>query len=392
MGSFINDKILKEKYFLIVRIIIMLLFGIYGVLETEKETGVSVQILLLLSLYISFICLKEFVDGKKKLIFIVLAAIMCVGMMYYECSSFIFLGAFLYYELLLCLRANSPWYYLIYLAVVIERLILIRISDNEPMNGFIEFIILTFMLVFYLQHEFVVTDYEKRMMEDTITQQGLKRDMRIQESAAKEELEKSLLMSENKLLEERASLSQTLHDKLGHNINGSIYQLEASKVIMDKDPDKARSMIQAVIDQLRTGMDEIRAILRKERPEKKQMALLQLHQLCADCNNKGVEAELSVEGDASLIPNDRWEVILDNAFEAVTNSMRYSNCKSINIAIIVMNKMVRCTISDDGIGCDEIVDGMGLSGMRQRIRLVGGTIDFETHPGFKVSMLLPLDQ
>ena len=57
-----------------------------------------------------------------------------------------------------------------------------------------------------------------------------------------------------------------------------------------------------------------------------------------------------------------------------------------------MNKMVRCTISDDGIGCDEIVDGMGLSGMRQRIRLVGGTIDFETHPGFKVSMLLPLDQ
>ena len=160
---------------------------------------------------------------------------------------------------------------------------------------------------------------------------------------------------------------------------------------MDKDPDKARSMIQAVIDQLRMGMDEIRAILRKERPEKKQMALLQLHQLCADCNDKGVEAELSVEGDTSAVPNEVWEMFLDNCFEAVTNSMRYSKCKSINITIIAMNKMVRCTVSDDGIGCDKLEDGMGLSGMRQRVRLMGGTIDFETHPGFKVSMLVPIE-
>ena len=56
-----------------------------------------------------------------------------------------------------------------------------------------------------------------------------------------------------------------------------------------------------------------------------------------------------------------------------------------------MNKMVRCVVRDDGIGCDEIVDGMGLSGMRKRVRSVGGNIDFNTHPGFEVSMLLPLE-
>ena len=203
-------------------------------------------------------------------------------------------------------------------------------------------------------------------------------------------LKKNRVMSENKILEERAALSQTLHDKLGHNINGSIYQLEASKVIMDKDPDKARSMIQAVIDQLRTGMDEIRAILRKERPEKRQMSLIQLNELCDDCNEKGVITELVTEGDLSVIPNDIWEVVLDNAFEAVTNSMRYARCSHINISILVMNKMIRVTVTDDGIGCDSVTDGMGISGMRKRVRSVGGTIDFETEAGFKVSMLLPI--
>ena len=255
----------------------------------------------------------------------------------------------------------------------------------------IQLIILTFMLVFYVQHEFVVTDYEKQMMQETRTQQDLKRDMRIQESTTREQMKKNILMSENKILAERAALSQTLHDKLGHNINGSIYQLEAVKLLMDKDPEKARGMAQAVIDQLRTGMDEIRVILRKERPEKKQMALLQLYELCEDCNNKGVEAELSNEGDLSKVTDSMWEIILDNTFEAVTNSMKYSKCTHIDISIIVMNKMVKCTVTDNGIGCPKIVDGMGISGMRQRVRAAGGSIDFETEVGFKVSMLLPLE-
>ena len=210
------------------------------------------------------------------------------------------------------------------------------------------------------------------------------------EMAVREERKKTLLMAENRILTERAELTQTLHDRLGHNINGSIYQLEASKLLLEKDPEKTRGMIQAVIDQLRSGMDEIRMILRKERPEKKKMALIHLHELCADCKAKGMEAELQTEGDLSAIPDDLWEVLLDNCYEAVSNSMKYSKAKKIELRIIVMNQMVRCVVSDNGIGCSRITDGMGISGMRQRIRAVGGTISFETEAGFLVNMLIPL--
>ena len=83
-------------------------------------------------------------------------------------------------------------------------------------------------------------------------------------------------------------------------------------------------------------------------------------------------------------------MILDNAFEAVSNSMKYARCNRIDIKLVVMNQRVRVTISDDGIGCLQFEDGMGISGMRQRVRSCNGTITFESTAGFSVTMLLPL--
>lgn len=183
-----------------------------------------------------------------------------------------------------------------------------------------------------------------------------------------------------------------MHDKLGHNINGSVYQLEAVKVLMEKEPEASKKMVQAVINQLRNGMDEIRVILRKERPKKYKLALLQLEKLCEDCKEKGVEAELITEGEMKNVPEKYLEVVLDNAYEAVSNSMKYANCSKIKIHVHVLNKMIRCSVSDNGIGCKEIIDGMGISGMRKRMREINGILDFETEAGFTINMLLPLQE
>ncbi len=81
---------------------------------------------------------------------------------------------------------------------------------------------------------------------------------------------------------------------------------------------------------------------------------------------------------------------MDNAFEAVSNSMKYAKCTKITIRIMVLNQMVRCNISDNGIGCKDIVDGMGLSGMRHRMREINGVLSFESEAGFSINMLMPL--
>ena len=370
----------KDNLFITVRVVLMLIFSIYGFLKMGISTGVSVKVLLLVSFFIAAIAAKEMVGRKVQAICLLIAVALFVALLYFGGKGFVLLGVLLGFEILAYLRAGFMWFFLPYLIALIPGV----------GEAIVMMIVITLMTICYVQHEIVIASYKKQVMEETIAEQSLKRDIESRENEAKAELKKNLLQAENHILEEKAALSQTLHDKLGHNINGSIYQLEASKVIMDMDPEKTKEMLQGVIDQLRTGMDEIREILRRERPEKKRMALLQLYELCEDCNRKGVEAELTTEGDLTTVSNEVWEVILDNCFEAVTNSMKYSKCKHINIVIIVMNKLLRCTISDDGIGCSKIVDGMGISGMRQRIRKLGGNIDFETEAGFKVSMLLKL--
>ena len=104
----------------------------------------------------------------------------------------------------------------------------------------------------------------------------------------------------------------------------------------------------------------------------------------------GVEADLQIEGELSGVPEKYLEIILDNAFEAVSNALKYAKCSKIEIKIHVMNKMLRCRIADNGVGCGEMIDGMGISGMRKRVRSVNGILDFETEMGFAVNMLLPL--
>lgn len=372
---------LRENYFVFVRLALMVLLCVYGAMNETDVTGVSAGILLLVSFYIGVMATKELFRGWRKVALAMVGVVLNLLLVYSGGREFLLLGYCTLFEVLSLFPViDHRWYFVALLGAWIET----------PLGFLVQFIAVFTIMMLYIQHNYIVAGYRERMREDVVTEQNLKKDIREREHASREEIRKSMLVAENQILEERASLSQTLHDKLGHNINGSIYQLEGVKVLMEKDPEKSRAMTQAVIDQLRTGMDEIREILRRERPEKRELALLQLYKLCEDCNGRGVETEFGSEGELSLIGDELWEVILDNAFEAVSNSMKYAHCSHIDIRIVVMNKMVRCSIRDDGVGCKEIKDGMGISGMRQRVRAVGGTLSFETEAGFTVTMLLPL--
>ena len=370
----------RNHYFVILRIALLLVLEVYIILSQSVLTGASVEVLLLLALFIGMIAGKELIERRYQLIWLVTAGGIWIIMLFVVETTFTLLGVYLCYEVLTYFKPRLFWYILpVGIAFISSE---IGSSAQLMMATLIGFI--------YCQHDFVVEPYREQTKEDTIAEQRLKQDINHREHEMKEEVRKSLLMAENHMLEERAELSQILHDKLGHNINGSVYQLEAVKVLLEKEPEVSGKMVQAVIDQLRSGMDEIRVILRKERPKKYKLAVLQLEKLCEECREKGVETELITEGELKGIPEKYLEVILDNAYEAVSNSMKYAKCSKIKISIHVLNKMIRCSISDNGNGCKEIIDGMGISGMRKRIREINGILDFETEVGFTINMLLPL--
>lgn len=328
---------LREHYFFAVRIGLLLALEIYISLSQSVLTGASARVLLLLAFFVGIIAGKEWA-GKIWKILLFAAAFFLLGcILSIAGNEFRVLGIFLGYELLTWIQPGIGWYFLPLFAAFIP----------DGTDVYMQLMIGCLLAVIYMQHDFVVESYRQQTKEDNLTEQNLKHNMYQREYEMQEEMRRNLLQAENQILEERESLSQTLHDKLGHNINGSVYQLEAVKVLMDKDPETSREKIQAVINQLRGGMDEIRAILRRERPEKYRIALLQLEKLCEDCRQKGVNANLLTEGILSSVPEKYLEIILDNAFEAVSNSMKYAKCTKITIRIMVLNQMVRCNISDN---------------------------------------------
>lgn len=374
-----NEKT-RDNYFTAVRTILLLMTVVYTVISGSMLTAASSGVLLLLALFTAALSIKEIFPEKQRVWFIGTAALLC-GILFWSCGRSMFLLAVITgCEILAYLRPLLPWYFLPLLPSFLEK-------EESIFSGIMVSLLLC---IIYSQHDHVVRYYRDRTREDDINEQQLKHDMGRKEHELRVELQRSLLSAENQVLEERAQLSQTLHDKLGHNINGSVYQLEAVKLLMEKDPERSRTMVQAVIDQLRTGMDEIRAILRKKRPEKHLLAASQLEKLCEDCRAKGIAASLVTEGELSSVPENYLEIILDNSFEAVSNSLKYSGCTEIKINICVMNKFVRCSIADNGRGCAEVADGMGISGMRRRVRQVNGILEIEPDMGFKVNMLLPL--
>ena len=372
----------REHYFVLLRIALLLVLEIYIILSQSVLTGASVEVLLILALFIGVVAGKELARTKYQLLFLAVAGIVWLLVLFEVGSNFVLLGVFLCYEILSHFKPRMFWYILpwglAFVPSTIEQSVQLMIAI---LVGFV-----------YWQHDFVVESYRRQTKEDTIAEQELKHSINRRESEMQEKVRKTFLQTENQMLEERAALSQTLHDRLGHNINGSVYQLEAVKVLMEKDPEASKKMVQAVIDQLRGGMDEIRAILRKERPKKYKLAISQLEKLCEDCRTKGVEAELVTEGELKEIPDKYLEVILDNAYEAVSNSMKYAKCSKIKISVHVLNQMIRCSISDNGVGCGEVVDGMGISGMRKRMREMNGILNFETEAGFTINMLLPCNR
>lgn len=369
----------RDNYFLGMRIALVLILEIYIVMTQSEVTEVSVKMLLFLAFFLGAIAIKEMIP-KWKWVCIACAVGLFGSMCYLYGSSMSLLGIFLAYEVISAWKPRMLIYFVPVFAAVVPGI-------NSVL---VQIMISLLLAMIYIQHDFIVAKYRQQTKDDILAEQNLKHDMYQREHELREEIQKGLLMAENQQLEERAQLSQTLHDKLGHSINGSVYQLEAIKVLMEKDPERSKQMTQAVIDQLRTGMDEIRAILRKERPQKYKLATLQLQKLCEECCEKGVMAQLNIEGELSQVSEKHLEIILDNAYEAVSNSMKYAKCSKIEIRIHVMNQMLRCSISDNGIGCKEVVDGMGISGMRRRMREVNGILDFETDVGFIINMLFPL--
>lgn len=398
----------KQNYFSVIKLCCMMILTIYFISSSEKSLhAISVEWFLLATAMVAALCFeiteqdiskhpKSKVTNnnirhrlikstnKKKFFFLLLEiSLTSVFILFFrDSNNGLFLLPMVILDIIIFFHISFVYCLFSFLGVCLR-----------PDNIYLYMSYCLFISVIYFQNFIIIEKYRKYLGDFERKEYQLKDSISSQDDLYKEQLRESSLAFENKMLEEKARLSQALHDKLGHSINGSVYQLEASKVLMEKEPEQSKKIVQGVIDNLRSCMDEIRIILRREKPDKKRLAYLQLVQLCAECKDKyGIHAEFHIKGEDKEITEQLWEVILDNAIEAVTNALKYANCTQISIEIVILHKVIRCSIQDNGIGCETLKEGMGIQGMKSRTRKVNGYIDLNSDNGFHINMIIPLSK
>ncbi len=194
-------------------------------------------------------------------------------------------------------------------------------------------------------------------------------------------------------LEERNKLSQSMHDKIGHTLAGTIMQLEAAKIVLDDDKEKGKTMIDSTIKVLRQGMDEIRLILRQTKPSTEELGINKINMILEEkTKNTSFTYSLFYDGDIDIIDSMQWVGIIEGIREASTNSLKYSKGDKIWVNIEVLNKYIKVEIKDNGVGKINIRKGLGLISIEERIGDLKGKVIIDGSKGFSIIFLIPLDR
>ena len=192
--------------------------------------------------------------------------------------------------------------------------------------------------------------------------------------------------------EERRRLARDLHDEVNQALTAILLRLEA--LAHDGPPEHAQEVaeLKRLVNQ---AMDELLNLARQLRP-----SALDDHGLVAaiDAQLKrfaartGVEVRMASEGDPDALEEDVQTAIYRVAQEALTNAERHAGATCVEVELELNEARTELRVRDDGGGFDpgraarpegggQGPVGLGLRGMAERARLVGGELDVRSAPG-----------
>ncbi len=193
--------------------------------------------------------------------------------------------------------------------------------------------------------------------------------------------------------EERRRVARDLHDEVNQALAAILLRLEA--LAHDSPPERAEEV--AELKRLASrAMDELLNLARALRP-----AALDDHglvpaiesQLNAVRERTGVCAQLITHGDPDALDEERQTALLRVAQEALVNAGRHGGATRVVVELASADGRAELHVRDDGSGFDPVAArgaGLGLEGMAERARLVGGELDVRSSPGAGTEVTLRL--
>jgi len=196
-------------------------------------------------------------------------------------------------------------------------------------------------------------------------------------------------------LAERQRVAREMHDVLAHSLSGLLLQLEGARMMVTADPTDPR--LPAAVDRAhhlaRTGFEEARRAIGMLRdddlPGPDRLAAL-AEQFTRD---QAVPCDFAVAGEPHPLGSEARLAIYRVAQEALTNVTRHASPTRVSLHLAYESTATRLTVEDFADRPPPVpgeTRGYGLTGMRERAELLGGTLSAgATGHGFRVELAVP---
>ena len=206
-------------------------------------------------------------------------------------------------------------------------------------------------------------------------------------------------------LAERTRLAREIHDILAHALSGLILTLDTME-LLGRQPDPGPATVDRMLEQVgraqrmaRDGLDDTRRAIAALRGDALPGPAL-LDRLIRDtAAAAGISGRLTVSGTERALPPEIWLTLYRTAQEALTNTARHAGRgATAEICLSYRDDAIELVIDDHGpadarartVGLSG--GGYGLTGMRERAELLGGSLTAEpTDTGFAVRLELPAE-
>lgn len=229
----------------------------------------------------------------------------------------------------------------------------------------------------------VVDDKEKTFLQSYDKERRYRYEL---EQAKAKLLNSSMEVAHVAEISERNRIAREIHDNVGHSIAGILMQLQASHKLSGKDDKKSNELLKKSIDELSNSLTILRDTVHNIKP-KESMGIEYIKNVIDNFSFCTVNFKYS--GDFNNLSANLLQIIYTNIKEALTNISKHSNATIVDITTDVNERFIRLYIKDNGLGCSKIKEGLGISGMKERVKNIGGSISISSENGLLIVCVIP---
>ncbi|MDP9426091.1 MAG: sensor histidine kinase, partial [Actinomycetota bacterium] len=196
--------------------------------------------------------------------------------------------------------------------------------------------------------------------------------------------------------EERRRFSRDLHDRLAHEMTVVGQSLDLYRALAERDPRRAEEKLNLARKTAHEALELMRKFSRELRETETSDGLrIALENLLRISVPSNVESEVVFEGEEEHLPDYVRDQLYMVLREGVRNAVAHSGTGSIVVEVKISPREVVALIWDHGLGFESseaVSEGVGLSSMRERTELLGGSFEVTsgTQHGTTLKVRLPL--